>query len=451
MATIGIEQAQVQGIATLLILNDELRKLINLREFGFFTTNETHRLVPYHTAYLWEKRDLMGIHLIAQSGISELDSHAPTNQWLMETINKIREHPKAKEIHVIDFEHRNVAEISERRWPESLPHFAMWCPLLTKSNQLTGGLILFRDTEFSESEIKMLTWLIASYQYTWRILIKPPRISLWQRLKEKPYFITVLILLGIIFLFPIRLSVLATATVTAKDPVMINAPMQGVIKSFAVSPGERVAPGQLLVILDKTDLQATASVSRKDLQLTAAKLRTAINEGLNDPQSRAEIPVLQAQLAVDNAHLNYANELLSKANMVSPIAGLVVFDSKEDLAGQPVRAGERILTVADPNHVQLKISLAVSDVIKLEPGNTGEFFLYGQFSGISVKLRTLGYNAKLLPNKILAYQLIADFTDTKNTPQLGATGTVRLYGHRVPFIYYLIRRPLQALRQRFGI
>ena len=146
-----------------------------------------------------------------------------------------------------------------------------------------------------------------------------------------------------------------------------------------------------------------------------------------------------------------SKELLNKASMISPIAGLVVFDSKEDLVGQPVRAGERILTVADPNHVQLKISLAVSDVIKLEPGNTGEFFLYGQFSGISVKLRTLGYNAKLLPNKVLAYQLIADFTDTKTVPQLGATGTVRLYGHRVPLIYYLIRRPLQALRQRFGI
>jgi hypothetical protein len=428
-----------------------LRKLINLREFGFFSTNETHRLIPYHTAYLWEKRDLLGIHLIAQSGISELDTHAPTNQWLMETINKIREHPKAKEIHAIDFDHPNIAEISERRWPESLPHFVIWCPLLTKSNELTGGLVFFRDTEFSESEIKMLIWLIASYQYTWRILSKPPRISVWRKLKEKPYITTLAIIIIIILLFPIRLSVLATGVVSPKNPILINAPMQGVIKSFAVSPGERVVPGQLLVSLDKTDLQATASVNQKDLQLTEAKLRTAINEGMSDPQSRSEIPVLQAQLAVDNAHLNYANELLKKADMVSPIAGLVVFDSKEDLLGQPIRAGERILTIADPHNVELKISLAVSDVIKLEPGNKGEFFLYGQLSGISIKLRTLGYNAKLLPNKILAYQLIGDFIDPKNAPQLGATGTVRLYGKRVPLIYYLIRRPLQALRQRFGI
>jgi biotin carboxyl carrier protein len=446
-----METAQLQGIATLLILNDELRKLANLREFGFFTTNETHRLIPYHTAYLWEKRDFSATHLLAQSGIAEFDRHAPTNQWLIETIDKVRTHAKAKEIHQIDFENRNTAEMSERKWPDSLPHFAIWCPLLNKANDLSGGLILFRETEFSEQEIKMLAWLIASYQYTWRTLEKPTRISAWRKYKERPYFIAIILILMMILFFPVHLSVLANGTVTAKDPVIINAPMQGVIQSFAVSPGEYVVAGQLLATLDKTDLQATASVSKKDLQLTASKLRTAINEGMDNADSRAEIPVLQAQLAVDNAHLNYANELLAKTDIKSPIAGLVVFDSKEDLAGQPVRTGERILIIADPKHVQLKISLAVSDVIKLKSGARGEFFLYGQFSGISIKLRTLGYNAKLMPSKILAYEMIADFTDEKNLPQLGATGTVRLYGQRVPLIYYLLRRPLQALRQRFGI
>lgn len=450
MTTTGIEQAQVQGIATLLILNDELRKLINLREFGFFTTNETHRLIPYHTAYLWEQHGFGGIRLIAQSGIAELDLHAPTNQWLVETINKIRAHPKAKHIHSIHFEDTKSDEISDRKWPESLPHFAVWCPLLNKPDDLTGGLIFFRETEFSEAEIKMLTWLIASYQYTWRVLEKPRRISTWRHFKEKPYAIGAVLILIIILLFPIRLSVLATGTVTPKDPVMINAPMQGVIHSFAVNPGEQVKAGQLLVTMDQTDLQSTVNVSKKDLQLTEAKLRTAINEGMTNPESRSEIPVLEAQLAVDNAKLNYANELLTKTDITSPIAGLVVFDSKEDLVGQPVRTGERILTIADPKHVQLKISLAVSDVIQLNPGSPGEFFLYGQLSGIPVKLRTLGYNAKLMPNKILAYELIADFTDQTNIPLLGATGTVRLYSHRVPLIYYLLRRPLQALRQRFG-
>ena len=227
--------------------------------------------------------------------------------------------------------------------------------------------------------------------------------------------------------------------------------MQGVIKSFSVNPGQMVKTGQLLVTIDKTDSQATVEVAKKDYLLTIAKLRTAINEGFDNKESRSEIPIIQAQLAIDKARLDYANELLSKADITSPADGIVVFESKEDWVGQPVRTGERILLVADMKNVKLKITLPVTSAIELSVGDKGEFFLYGQLAALSVEIKTLGYNAKLLPNKVLAYQLSADFTDSKDIPQLGAQGTVKIYGHHVPMIYYLLRRPLQALRQTLGI
>jgi len=450
-------QAQMEGLATLLVLDDEIRKLNSTREFGFFATNETHRLIRYHTAYLWEKRDIIGTHIVAQSGTAELDIHAPANQWLKEKIKEICNTPHAKEIHQIDYQQSDLdpslAYINSTitNWADSLPHYLLWCPFLNKSKDIVGGLIFFKEKQFTESEIKMLGWLIASYQFTWLVLAKQSKLSLAFKLKKKPYLIAAYVLIVIILLFPIRISVLATATVVPRDPVLINAPIQGVIKSFSVSPGQTVNPGQVLLTLDKTDLQSTAEVSQKELQLTQAKLRTAISEGLNNPASQAEVPILKAQIAIDQANLNYTMQQLKKAEVTSPISGVVVFDSKEDWVGQPVQTGERILSVADPKKVELKIILPVSDVIKLNVGSDGDFFLYGQLSGLSVKLSTLGYNAKVMPNKILAYQLSADFTDKTDAPQLGAQGTVRLYGHRVPVFYYFLRRPLQYIRQKLGI
>ena len=64
---------------------------------------------------------------------------------------------------------------------------------------------------------------------------------------------------------------------------------------------------------------------------------------------------------------------------------------------------------------------------------------------------SLGYNAKMMPNKILSYQLEARFNENIDLPQIGAQGTVKLYGQRVPLIYYFIRRPLEAFRQTLGI
>ena len=146
-----------------------------------------------------------------------------------------------------------------------------------------------------------------------------------------------------------------------------------------------------------------------------------------------------------------AKSLLTKAEVKSPIDGIVVFNSKEDWVGQPVHTGERILTVSDPTHIKLKILLPISSVIDLEVGNKGDFFMYGDLRSTPVTIKTLGYNAKMTSAKILSYELSAEFDDADVKAQLGAQGTVRLYGQRVPLFYYLIRKPLQALRQSFGI
>jgi multidrug efflux pump subunit AcrA (membrane-fusion protein) len=450
-------QAQIEGLATLLVLDEEIRKLTNVREFGFFSTNETHRLIPYHTAYLWQLKEFIGTHLVAQSGTAEIDVHASVNQWLMHKISKIRLSSIAKEIHQINFEPTGVEAVkllanSDLDWSDVLPYYLLWCPLLDKSKKLTGGLIFFRETAFTEAEVKKLTWLIASYQYTWLMLVRPQKIPSWEKLKQKHYLLMSIFVIVCMLLFPIRLSVFGDGTVVPnKSQVLINAPLQGVIKAFSVKPGDKVQAGQLLLTIDKTDAQASVEVSKKDFLLTQAKLRTAINEGFDSKESRAEIPIIQAQLAIDKANLDYANELLAKTDVRSPIAGIVIFESTEDWVGQPVQTGERILVIADPLQVELKIILPVANILELAVGNKGELFLYGQLSSLPIRLTMLGYNAKLMPNKILAYQLKADFSDSKDLPQLGAQGTVKIYGHYVPFIYYLLRRPLQALRQSWGI
>lgn len=451
-------QAQIEGLATLLVLDEEIRKLTNIREFGFFSTNETHRLVPYHTAYLWQLKDLIGTHIVAQSGTAEIDLHAPTNRWVHHAINRIRRSPLEKEIHQLEYEsfNKGIDEIQphapDLEWPEVLPHYLLWCPFLSKSKEVTGGLVFFRETAFSETEVKMLHWLIESFQYTWLILVQPKKLPSLELLKEKRYLTGVSIIIACILLFPTRLAVFGDGTVIPnKMQMLVNAPLQGVIHSFNVKPGDYVKAGQLLLTLDKTDLAAAVEVSKKDFLLTEAKLRTAINTGFDHKEGRLEIPIIQAQLAIDKANLDYANEMLEKADIKSPISGIVIFESKEDWVGQPVQTGERILVVADPNQVELKIIIPVTNSMDLKVGDPGEFFMYGQFVSIPISIKTLGYNAKLMPNKVLSYNFTADFKKQKSLPQIGAQGTVKIYSHYVPLIYYFLRRPIQAIRGTIGI
>ncbi len=103
---------------------------------------------------------------------------------------------------------------------------------------------------------------------------------------------TAIILIVIICLFPTRLTIFGTGTVSPLDPILINAPMQGVIKSFSVSPGQTVKAGQLLLTLEKTDLQADVEVSKRNYMLTQAKLRSANNEGFENSNARADYSTL---------------------------------------------------------------------------------------------------------------------------------------------------------------
>jgi hypothetical protein len=451
------KHSQIEGLATLLVLNDEIRKLTNIREFGFYATNETHHLIPYHTAYLWQPKAITGIDILAQSGIAEIDEHAPANQWLMATIKKILGMPEATTIHQIE-NHPTRSDLlggdlnlfaldTQDEFADNL----LWCPFLNKSNEIIGGLVLFRETPYTADEIKMIRWLIASYQYTWHTLQKQKRTNFLKHLKKRPYLIAIYVAILVILLFPTRLTVFGVGTVSPKDPVLINAPMQGVIKAFAVNPGEQVKAGQLLLTLDKVDLEADVEVSKRDYLLTQAKLRSAINEGFDSSASRSDIPLLRAQLAIDQAHLNYTTSLLQKTSVTSPTDGIVIFDSKEDWIGQPVQTGERILVVANPKRVEVKISLPVTNYIKMSVGDPGKFYLYGQLSPAPIVIKRLGYNAEIMPNKILGYQLVADFVNKSDTPQLGSQGNVEVYGKRVPFFYYILRKPIQNSRRMLGI
>lgn len=438
-------QAQVEGLATLIVLDDEVRRLTNLREFAFFSTNETHRLIPYHTAFLWQNKDFLGPLLIMQSGTAELDAHAPINHWVNMLIELILKSEKNNQIHEVTNQQKELENVEES-WPDTLPFHVLWCPFTDNNKQINGGLLFFREESFQESEIKMIAWLISSYQYAWIALNKPSYISTLQKLKEKPYLIGLACVLIIILFFPVHLTVLGNATVIPADPILINSPMQGIIKKIYVSPGDKITRDQVLFSMEKADLEANENVNEKNLLLTKTKLRAVVNESFNTPHSSAEEPILKAQLAIDEANLNYVTTLLEKADVKSPINGIVIFDSKDEWLGQPVRTGERILVVADPKDVALKITIPIAENIKLEKNDNGDFYMYGTLNPIPIKITTLGYNAVMLPNKILAYQLRAQFTSTSEMPLIGSQGTVKLYGKHVPFIYYLLRKPIQAMR-----
>jgi len=454
----------LDGLAILLILENQIKNTTNLREYGYFVTNETHRLLFYDTAFLWKRSDVFDIQLLAQSEILEIDPLSPLCQSVQNIIKSILKIDNVEKIQALNFakDKQNpdewekpipnplMQENSITNWPQYLRPYVLWCPFVDNYNKITGGLILFRDSVFSEEELQRFRWLANNYQYTWQVLTKT-RLSLLYKWYRSKYFFKITSIIVVVLLFlPTRMSITTKATVVSASPALINAPISGIIHDFYVKPGEAVKKGQLLLDFDKTDLIKTLAIAEKKLLYSEEKVRAAETQGYENGQSRDETPILEAEHALDQSEVDYAKSLLDKADIYSPLDGVAVFDSKEDWIGQPVQAGENILRIVELQNTELSITIPVADLIDLSMDAPGKFYEYGGLSGIDVQLTTIGYNAELQSNKILAYEYKAKFLDQKHLPLLGSQGIVHLYGDHVPLIYFLLRRPLQAIRQTIG-
>ncbi len=102
--------------------------------------------------------------------------------------------------------------------------------------------------------------------------------------------------------------------------------------------------------------------------------------------------------------------------------------------------------------------LPVSDAVNLDTGAEVRIFLnIRPDSPLSASLRQASYEAQITSEGILAFRLKASLNNPvrlsspKSSYRIGLRGTAKIYGKEVTLFYYLMRRPLTALRQRVGL
>lgn len=254
---------------------------------------------------------------------------------------------------------------------------------------------------------------------------------------------------------PVRQSVLAPAEVVARDPVVVAAPLDGVIESFAVAPNQPVHAGQELFRFDDTKLRSQYEVAKRTLDIARAELRRASQSAFNDRESSAQIDLLRARVKLREAELDHARALLDRVVDTAERDGVAVFTHANDWIGRPVVTGERVMEIADPAHTELRIDLPVADAIVLEPGAEVVLFLDAEpLMPRVAHLKTASYEAEVTPSGTLAYRVTAVFDDSEDgglPPRVGLHGTAKVYGEQVPLALYLFRRPLSAVRRALGV
>ena len=445
------QQDGTRALITLLQLGRRARAAKTIEELGFVMVNETLQLLSYRQAGFLLTTGLQSSGRIAAvSGTPNPDPNAPYIQWLTQVLRNFNKLDIAGPQAITS---ADLPELLATDWSNWLPQHALWLPLTDVNGNRLGGLVFAREEIWGEAEVALANELGQVYQHAiqalnpgkqWdfnlRKIFKPTKTKIW---------ISVATL--VILFFPVHLSVLAPTEVIPLDPFLVRAPLDGVVENFFVRPNQLVTLDTPLFSLDTTVLQSQHDVARQAYYTAEEEYRQAAQMAVTDDKSKLDMATRRGTLAEKSVELNYSAEQLGRVQVKAERAGVAVFNDINDWQGKAVSLGEKIILLADPNKVELNIDLPASDVIAIEPG--AEVKLYPNASPVSsytAKVTTVAYHAEPTSNGVLAYRIKAELVDTQNLPRIGMMGTAKINGERVPFIYYLLRKPLSAARQWLG-
>ena len=440
-----------QALSVLLQLEGMVRAAQSRQELQFFFVNETRRLVPYRQAILLvpPTPSAQSYQVQAASSVPVVDRTVPLMQWTERLIRGLRETSSGPDIrHITEAE--CTADLRPD-WKEFTPGFGLWCPLKHPGGQIFGGLWLTQDRPWADHETTVMQRLSEAYAYAWHA-VGPSNSRRWRwGLSRTTMWILAVATLGALAI-PVPMSALAPAKIVAKDPLIVSAPIDGVIAEILVLPNTIVSEGQVLFRFEDTTFRSEYEMTERNLDVAMAQYRRAAQGSFGDAEQKADVPLLKAEVELRETERNYAHERLAKIEVKAEQAGLLLYTDKSDWIGKPVVVGQRIMELANPQQLEVRIDLPVEDAIVLREGASATLFLNANpFSSVPVTVSHASYHAEVLPNNMLAYRVTAQLEQGSSEFRIGWQGSAKIYGEQVALFTYLFRRPISAIRPWIGL
>jgi HlyD family secretion protein len=447
----GVPRPEVNSALQLLRLEGLTRDVKTLSELQLVIANETRQIIRAQQIFVATRRRDSTFVIAAATGVPAVDRSAPLVQWLERTISRLGsdvglEAVREYQVHA----YADASDVTAHAYPL---RDALWIPIAGRAGAMLGGVLLVRSEPWSENDQVLAKRLSATFAHAWSWVTCDTSVgSLFAFNKRLAVLSTALLLL--VGMLPVSLTALAPLEIAGRDQVLVTAPIDGVIDDILVPSNSTVVVGQPLVRLVDTQLRNRAAVAEREMQVADARVKKTMLLAFGDVRGRHELGMARAELAVKTAERNFALELMSRTIITASQSGIAVFGDKRDLNGRPVVTGERIMEIADPNQLEVRIDVPVGDAIVLKPGARVKTFLDSDpLNPMEAVVQRADYQAKLRETGVLAFRVTAHLQQNGDVPlpRLGIRGTAQLYGADVPLGFALFRRPIAALRQWTGL
>ena len=321
-----------------------------------------------------------------------------------------------------------------------LPKHVLFVPLKSKNQELLGCLVFTQTARFSQHDMLFINHLAGTIGHALAIFSRKLNPILGIGMARLATFIVVTLFL--LSVFPMQLTTLAPAEVVAYQSEIIKAPIDGVIDEITVAPNTQVGPGSLLARLNNHNLKAVYDdVAQKTL---LAESRTSHTQGKRVSEE------LKSDLEKSRARMESAEERLLQTDIRAETSGIAIVKAPGEWIGRPVKAGEKILEIANPREVELVLEIPAEDADLISQKSKVRIFLDRRpFNPLTANV----IDSSLVPEKRKAngtyYTFRARFDEGVPPPTIGQRGVARIYGERSSLLFFIFREQMKFSRNTF--
>ncbi len=443
-------QATASGLEMLLSIEDRAREAKTEQELQYLTVNETRKLVGARQIFLVQCMRRNQFHVKAVSSLAVVDHNTPFIRWIETIVARMEKDAQADT--PLEFALPAFADEAAEETACYPFRWFFWQPLKLEDGKVFAGLLMARERAWTENEQRVAARVARAYSHAWRALTGTNKLRPRQNARRLTMAVLSIATLLAGFI-PVPLSTLAPVQVVAKNPYNVTAPIDGVIDRIDKGPNSTVDKGDTLFFFENTTLKNKFALADREVGIAEADYRRAMQSAFTQDEARHRLAISRAEYTLKSAERTYAHDLLKRATVTTPISGLLIYSSKDDWEGRPVTTGEKIMQIADPSRVRLKIELPVADSIVLNDGARVRVFLDSDpLHSFKAHVVRASYHAEAVSPDKLAYKLLAEFDELgENPPLIGARGTAQVFGDHVPLAFYLFRRPISYARQHLGL
>jgi len=436
------------GVARLLAVEDRLRSAESVLEFQHSLANDLRSLVGARQVVVLKRVRRNHWRATCVSNMPNVDRNSPfvrgLEQFVAGELEKSGRHDP-----VTTSLPKDTAR--SRDAFSSYPfHDVLWLPITLRSGPTFAGLLFLRDTPWTSDACELLQREAKVISDTWCAIAGRRRLKPTTYRRRLASLAGALCIAGTLAI-PVPMTTLAPVEIVAQSPVLVTAPINGVIEAIDVRPNATVTKGDVLYRFVDTDLRNAFELAQREADVAISRHERLSQAAFLDETSRHEVSIAQTEMMLRIAERDYAREKLDKVVVRAERSGILIYGDKSSLLGRPVVVGERLMRIAQRDQVAADVSLPVADAIVLKRGADARLFLdLDPTRSRTAQIQTGSYHAEPDATGALVYTVRLLMEDKSDLPRIGARGTAQLFGDTVTLGFFLFRRPISWARQKFG-